>query len=428
MKSCFTTIDVTGAVGMNMGGYSERTHGNEGVHDAVYEKIAVLESVGKYLVVASGDFIGVNSLMLNTVRNKVKDKTGIPEENIILTATHTHSSYAASRVDKESVLKNILLEPEAQEIDYIYFDLLVEKIIGGIVYCFNNLENSKIYYNYDYLNGLGSNRNNPDLFYDNKVHVITIKNLKDEVTGVIASAACHPTILNSQNYMISADYPGYFRKIIEKEYDKSTCIFLQGAAGEVSTRYTRKTQDYRECVRMGRLLAGKVIEIISNSNEIDFYIKSKSPEIVFDVKEYESDEILLKNIEEIKRRLIELEESNASVAEIRKMYVTLQGYERTYEFKQILDFNNVKTNLQIVKLGGVNIVGIPGEPFGEICKKLYGTIGENTMILGYCNDYIGYIVSEEGLNRDGYEKEMMFIEKESDNKIYNLIMDTYKEM
>jgi hypothetical protein len=55
----------------------------------------------------------------------------------------------------------------------------------------------------------------------------------DRVLGTIVNYACHPTTLAWDNHLISPDYIGAMRVVVEAHTDGGPCIFLQGASGEL---------------------------------------------------------------------------------------------------------------------------------------------------------------------------------------------------
>ena len=53
------------------------------------------------------------------------------------------------------------------------------------------------------------------------------------VVGTIVNYACHPTTLAWDNTLISPDYIGAMREIVESQTGGAPCVFLQGASGEL---------------------------------------------------------------------------------------------------------------------------------------------------------------------------------------------------
>lgn len=56
-----------------------------------------------------------------------------------------------------------------------------------------------------------------------------------ELLGCIVNYACHPTTLAWQNTLISPDYVGAMREVIERDTG-APCLFLQGASGDLGPR------------------------------------------------------------------------------------------------------------------------------------------------------------------------------------------------
>ena len=55
------------------------------------------------------------------------------------------------------------------------------------------------------------------------------------VLATLVNYACHPTTLAFENTLVSPDYPGAMRELIERETG-APCIFLQGASGDLGPR------------------------------------------------------------------------------------------------------------------------------------------------------------------------------------------------
>ena len=51
--------------------------------------------------------------------------------------------------------------------------------------------------------------------------------------ATIVNYACHPTTLGGENRLVSPDYVGRMRTVVERETDGAPCLFLQGASGDL---------------------------------------------------------------------------------------------------------------------------------------------------------------------------------------------------
>jgi hypothetical protein len=76
---------------------------------------------------------------------------------------------------------------------------------------------------------------NPEGPADDTVLVIRATGADGRTLATIVNYACHPTTLAWQNTLISPDYPGAMREVVEGA-TQAPCIFLQGASGDLGPR------------------------------------------------------------------------------------------------------------------------------------------------------------------------------------------------
>ena len=64
---------------------------------------------------------------------------------------------------------------------------------------------------------------------------VLVARVSDEANGTLATIvnyACHPTTLAWENRLISPDFPGAMRELVEQSTG-APCVFLQGASGDL---------------------------------------------------------------------------------------------------------------------------------------------------------------------------------------------------
>src|SRR5262245_61552766 len=76
---------------------------------------------------------------------------------------------------------------------------------------------------------------NPGVPADDTVLVARVTDGRGELMATVVNYACHPTTLAWQNTLISPDYVGAMREVIEQATG-APCLFLQGASGELGPR------------------------------------------------------------------------------------------------------------------------------------------------------------------------------------------------
>ncbi len=114
-----------------VGGFSPTpaTH----VHDELHARCLALDDGKTKLVFAVCDNVGISREVFDEARKLVAQETGLPPENLLLSATHTHSATSARSG------KPLAAEPLA---DYSKF--LVRRIGDGVRRALNNLEPARI--------------------------------------------------------------------------------------------------------------------------------------------------------------------------------------------------------------------------------------------------------------------------------------------
>jgi len=67
---------------------------------------------------------------------------------------------------------------------------------------------------------------------DDTVLVGRVVNEQDKVVASIVNYGCHPTTLAWDNQLVSPDFPGAMREVIEQQTE-APCVFIQGASGDL---------------------------------------------------------------------------------------------------------------------------------------------------------------------------------------------------
>lgn len=65
------------------------------IHDELYARCLVLDDGERRLVFVLVDSLGMAREVFDAAKGSIREKTGIPKENMLTAATHTHSSISA---------------------------------------------------------------------------------------------------------------------------------------------------------------------------------------------------------------------------------------------------------------------------------------------------------------------------------------------
>ncbi|HPD32259.1 MAG TPA: neutral/alkaline non-lysosomal ceramidase N-terminal domain-containing protein [Phycisphaerae bacterium] len=104
---------------------------------------------------------------------------------------------------------------------------------------------------------------NPAKPADDTVLVGRATDEKGRLLATIVNYACHPTTLAWDNRLISADYVGPMRELVESHTEQAPCLFLQGASGELAPR-EQYTGDLAIAESNGRRLGYAVLAALES--------------------------------------------------------------------------------------------------------------------------------------------------------------------
>lgn len=403
MAGC-SKVKITPPVGTPLDG-NVRDRGCEGVHDDIYAKSLVLSDGEKEIAIVSCALCAIPGDMVKKIRKIVKEKCALPEENILICTFHTHSGPSTGVIFKE--------------VNEDYLFSLPEKIALSICEAKQNIRKVEVKFGSGEENALPHNRrikmkdgslrmNWEDLSLDEidapagpvdpEVGVVIIEELNGKPIATLINYTCHPAILAGDNFLVSEDYPGYTMRLIEKEKG-GICLFTNGAAGNINHINIfdpDQRRGFYEAERLGTILGKKVLSIISTAKPIPIEkLKMIREEIELPLRKIPISEI------EKAKKLIEGKE-------VKKISM-VDGLSDEVYAEQILTLSKIQeksvlSEIQAISLGNIALASIPGELFVEygleIKKK---SPFPHTFIIGYANDYVGYIPTSKAFEEGGYE-------------------------
>ena len=170
--------------------------------------------------------------------SRVAEIGGVRAEEILVVFSHTHGA-GLMALDRASLPGGDLIPP--------YLDSLGEKAGALVKQCVASLKPANIVYG----RGRCSLAKHRDFWDEERQQFVCghhpgapaddtliVARVTDDAGNTIASVvnyACHPTTLAWENTLISPDYIGAMREVVERDTG-APCLFLQGASGELGPR------------------------------------------------------------------------------------------------------------------------------------------------------------------------------------------------
>jgi hypothetical protein len=379
LKSGSAKVDITPPVGVWLSGYRHRDKPSIGIEDELYAKALVVDDGQNKMAIVSADLLWVPLEITSEVRKKVKDEIGIAEENILICATHTHFGPKIDRITKDWP------DAPASEVDKSYVQGLGQKLVDVILAANKDLKEVRLGATKGQVSELSYNRRtkkadgtvemtfnlppaSPELTFgpiDPEVCILRVENTNGRLVCAIVNFACHPVSGDQDKerfYHISADYPGYTAKVIEQA-EGGVCLFALGTAGNMNPIRINMAQPRSQT---GKALGGEVlrrIQFVSTSGEAP--LKAMKKEVVLPVKR------------DLPAERVRNED---------------KGKE------------TLTTEIQLLRLGDIYILGLPGEVLVEIGLGIKKEAGiENLFIVSLSNDTCGYVCPKQAYKEGGYE-------------------------
>ena len=256
-------VDITPPVGFPMGGYAERQQPSTTIHDPLFATILVLKTDSLTLAIVSCDLRSFPSERVVTLARERH-----LADHVLIAATHNHSG-PITWEDKSW--------PSAER---SWFKETEDKILAAIGNARSKMFQARISSGSDEIY-LGHNRRlvhgdakvtmlwrnaerKPTSPIDPTLGVIRIDDESGVPRAILVNYACHAVVLGPDNRAISADYPGYLSRRIERELPGAVCLFVQGGAGDINPYLDKQPVNqgaFEEAEKMGNALADRALRV-----------------------------------------------------------------------------------------------------------------------------------------------------------------------
>ncbi len=403
LRAGFGKADITPPVGIGLGGYAGRTGPSEAVAEPLYSRAAVLNCGNTTVAISANDLLFVTSSLARDVRQLVHQKTNIPEEHILVSATHSHSGPLLEHMS--------MVEEEVLDRDWIE-GALTEQMADAICLAHSNMQPAAIGTASSRVLGLAFNRrlkrqdgkvqtisqvhdtdSAPSVHnrlefgpIDPDLAVLAVRDGANTLMGLLVNFSCHPVCNDFELQTISPDFPGYLTREIE-ETTGATCLYTTAAAGEI-------VPTVRNSWYMKSVLAKEVLRLLDGMEPSDcerVWVKRKRIRLP------------LRDLPSIKEARRQFEEEKAKESSGRFLARRALLYAEQYEGQ-----THLETEIQIVGMGDILLIGLPGEISVEtgllIKSNIMDQLGErNVFLISIANDWTGELIPDKAYQEGGSE-------------------------
>ncbi|MGB4036195.1 neutral/alkaline non-lysosomal ceramidase N-terminal domain-containing protein [Candidatus Darwinibacter acetoxidans] len=402
LRAGFGRAAITPQLGSPMAGYLARVKGAQGVHDQLSAHAAVFEQGPLRAAVLNLDLLEVTEEICREIRRRAEGALGIPGDNLLICATHTHSGPAVSK-----------------KFGFDGNESTVDRIISGAVLALEEAQGKfqavEVKRGRAALAGVAKNRRTLEETPDPAVQAVGFY-AGAELVGCLVNFGLHPTVLGAENLEYSADYPGFLRRAVARQHPGCCTLVLTGAAGNVNIGYSADASalgeqiDFRTFTKaeeVGTTIAQAALNALGDGVSCtEPFLQVVSGRVPLPLKHLPTLDELGLSLAELRERRQALppESSEAKQLSIEEVYLTvLQASLEDYKAE---GRSELDVPLQALAVGDTVLVGIPGEPFAELGLSIKeGWEPAQVLVVAYANGYFGYFPTMEAFQEGGYEAE-----------------------
>ena len=414
----FGRVNITPPMGMPIAGYYQVRLADKVLDELEANAVAVAAGEEKLLLV-SVDILELLSPYSDPIRERIARRTGVREDHIFLACTHTHTGPK-------------LNGDEAPELQKQYFDFLASRLEDVCAFALQDLQPARMGYGTAHAPDIafirryrmkdGSTRTNPGI--NNPDIVEPMGEVNDAVgvvrfdregadTILITHFGCHPDTVGG--CVISADWPGFVRRTLEKALDHVKCVLFNGAQGDVNHVDTAPkdgglndlTMDFDDVMRgygharyMGRAVAGAALQIYDKVNWVrNPSVCAAQGVIRWPANRPKPEELPLARLYDSLHRA-----GRDSEIPYQGMMLTTVVAEADRMLRLEHGPEDFALRLSAAAVGPVAFAGIPGEPFTETGRAIAGAEGWGLALPCCCvNGYENYFPLMKDYQDGGYE-------------------------
>ena len=398
-------VDITPPRGIELAGYAFSVRPVEEVHDPLSATVLAVRAGDRALALVGLDVVAVGSDFLAAVR-----RTLPYDVTVIACASHTHSGATLQRFPFDSRFYGI--------VDDAYLTSVAERIGTAIDEALARALPARIGVGCGRVTTVAANRRQSDGQIDPDLGVIRVEDVDGRLLVLLLNYACHPTVLHADNRAASADFPGAVRQRLRTSLGDVPILWTTGAAGDQSTRYTRRAATFDEVDRLGSVLAEEALRIIPaiQTHPLEFlavragvaHLPARALPAVGDIQTA---------LDRAMRDLRAVRGGPVSTERAAENQVF--GYQQALTYARHGFPPAIKAKLWAVALNTIHLIGLPVEPFVEIGLAIKARCRQPCWVLGYTNEMIGYVPTAAAYADGGYEVGAAVVGPEAEEILVN---------
>lgn len=403
--------DLTPRESVLLAGFANRKGTSRGTHRPLSTRAVAFRWGERAACLITNDLLELGRDQVQSIRAEIASRSGLPAAAILLHSIHTHSAPWMERGLLEANDRYVefaterIIDTACRAADS-HGDFRSASFRTGVATCPISARRELVIPE----SGPAYRRPDPAARNDRQVGILRIEDAaKNERSGddlseaslTLVNFACHPVVLGFDSVVVSPDYPGRAREVVEAAWG-GTAAFLNGAAGNINPILECQT-DPAVADRYGETLGETVLDARLHGSEDPPVLGLSSRTVVLPYRD-----------RPITKAFIDGEVARKS-GETTEFTTWREDLHRWGEsMKKRIDAGTVGEGLAVeiaaLRLGPAVLFFTQGELFISYQIALKQRLpGVPLFIAGYTNGEIGYIPDAAAFDRPGYETDMAYV-------------------
>lgn len=395
LRAAATSADITPIPGSVLQGHWSLNRSHSVLLPLKVSALVLEEGRGR-LAILTVDALGVPREFTARLRAQITTDTGIPHQQIMVCASHTHCAPA--------MLPIMQMQPDEAFVRSVYQAAVecVTRACAELEPAQIGLGSGSAYFNVNRrpLPGATTMLPNDAAVIDHRARVLVIRSRDQRPVATLFHFVCHPVSRSGSEGWISSDYPGAARAQIESQIG-GHAMFIPGCFANIRPRMVDAQNRFRsataeELQQIGDELAASIVRTVRSTRceESPTSLRGVEIPVVVPFAAPPSAELCRSELEDQTPIGVNLRAPWARhVLHLLKTQTFPAGEE---------------TSMQAFKIGPLLLIGIPGEPALEIGLAIERMVSRSREIadvwsVGYCNDMLGYLCTRRQYSEGGYE-------------------------
>jgi hypothetical protein len=249
-----------------------------GVHDDIFARCLALGDGEKTLAFVVLDLISLYQVDMEVIRERACQKTGREGLMVAVGTTHNHSA-----PDVTGAYGGV---PRR------YKRLIHERASDAVAEAVANMSPARIGFATTRVKGVVRNNRDAEAGpVDEEAAVMLVEGKGGSTVAVLVNFACHADVLGKRNTLVTADFPAYLRRDLERERG-GTAIFFNAAQGDIYPRQTvedpndeKGLRTFEEAEAVGSAIAKAVLEALRKTKltaDVTIDVRVTYPEVPVD--------------------------------------------------------------------------------------------------------------------------------------------------